>query len=57
MIITKISLICLFLTVCFAGRIPIQSHSFNDLDYIQNLINKGVDHYKIDVSMANRKSC
>lgn len=47
------------LIVSFAncGKLPIQAHSFNDFNYLQNLINKGVDYFKLDVSMANRKSC
>ena len=40
-----------------AGKLPIQAHSFNDFNYLQNLINKDIDYFKLDVSMANRKSC
>ena len=35
-------------------HLPIQAHSFNDLDYLSNLIDKGVNYFKLDVSMANR---
>ena len=38
-------------------NIPMQAHSFNDLDYLSNLIDKGIDYFKMDVSMANYQSC
>lgn len=57
MILTKLLAICLLGTVALGSRLPIQSHSFNDLNYLGNLIDKGIDYFKIDVSMANRQSC
>ncbi len=39
------------------GKIPIQAHSFNDLNYMSNLMHRGIDVFKIDISMANKKSC
>ena len=45
------------LGLCGAYHVPIQAHSFNDLDYLSNLIDKGIDYFKLDVSMANRQSC
>lgn len=51
--------IIILLNLCLAtcGKYPIQAHSFNELGYIRNLIAKGVDNYKLDISLANRKSC
>lgn len=51
--------IIILLALCLAtcGKYPIQAHSFNEIGYIRNLIAKGVDSYKLDVSLANRKSC
>lgn len=51
--------IIILLSLCqisFA-KYPIQAHSFNEIGYVGNLISKGVDNYKLDVSLANRKSC
>ena len=41
------------LLVTITVQIPIQAHSFNDLDYLRNIINKGINYFKLDVSMAN----
>lgn len=42
---------CMIIGHC---RLPIQAHSFNDLNYLENIINKGIDYFKLDVSMANQ---
>lgn len=42
------------LLICDANRIPVQAHSFNDLDYIVKYLSRSIDVYKMDVSMANR---
>lgn len=34
--------------------VPYQAHSFNDLSYLQNIMRKGVNYFKLDVSMATR---
>lgn len=57
MVSTQIVTVLILCGVCSAGKLPIQAHSFNDLNYVQNLVAKGIDYYKLDVSMANRKSC
>ncbi len=57
MILKLLLVMSLVLAVGLSGKIPIQAHSFNDFDYLQNLLAKGIDYYKLDVSMANRKSC
>ncbi len=33
--------------------LPYQAHSFNDVNYILQLIKRGVKYFKIDVSLAN----
>ena len=33
--------------------LPYQAHSFNDINYILQLIKRGVKYFKIDVSLAN----
>jgi hypothetical protein len=57
MIPKLVLVLSVLLAVGWAGKIPIQAHSFNDFNYLQNLLGKGIDYYKLDVSMANRKSC
>ncbi len=55
--LTQVIIALLLCAVCAGGKLPIQAHSFNDLNYVKNLISKGIDYYKLDISMANRKSC
>lgn len=61
--ILKYQAICLFL-ICIClwfqpaeSKLPVQAHSFNDLGYTANLIKRGIDYFKLDISMANRQSC
>jgi len=49
--------LALFIVSSQAGKLPIQAHSFNDLAYTSNLIKKGIDYFKLDISMANKQSC
>jgi hypothetical protein len=55
--IKKLISLLLILIAITSRKLPIQAHSFNDLNYLSNLISRGIDNYKIDVSLANRKSC
>jgi hypothetical protein len=54
---TILYLFLILLTNSICLKLPIQAHSFNDLNYLSNLIKKGIDYFKIDVSLANKKSC
>lgn len=44
-------------TVVSLPRLPVQAHSFNDLDIWPQLLQKGVRLIKLDISMCDKPSC
>lgn len=48
-----LSCFSLLIVMGHCAKLPVQAHGFNDLDYLANLVKRGVDYYKLDVSLAN----
>lgn len=42
---------------CHTTYIPYQAHGFNDLNYFTQLLVKGVNYFKLDLSAVVRESC
>ena len=54
MILLRFIFLATFIVTLSAAYVPYQAHSFNDLDYLSNIIHKGIDYFKVDISMATR---
>ena len=50
----RLFLLVLCLTQLSFAYLPMQARSFNDLNLLRNIIHKGVNYYKVDISMATK---